>query len=169
MVAGGGFEPPTFGLCDLTHLSMRVGLYLHPRGMLAIPVSTPSPTGLSSNRVMIKCFNCELLPFANSVSKFIGPLQCGNAESRLARVEICNSQFLVGCGEFRVDFNGALHVGNNARISLRASNCHAHAKCVESIEGCSRYLIERLVEFLNARQRLPQSSPQSAGRSIDCT
>src|ERR1017187_769308 len=36
MVAGGGFEPPTFGLCDLTHLSMRVGLYLHPRGMLAV-------------------------------------------------------------------------------------------------------------------------------------
>ena len=36
MVAGGGFEPPTFGLCDLTQLSMRVGLYLHPRGMLAI-------------------------------------------------------------------------------------------------------------------------------------
>jgi hypothetical protein len=34
--AGGGFEPPTFGLCDLTHLSVRVGLYLHPRGMLAI-------------------------------------------------------------------------------------------------------------------------------------
>ena len=32
MVAGGGFEPPTFGLCDLTHLSMRVGLYLHPEG-----------------------------------------------------------------------------------------------------------------------------------------
>jgi hypothetical protein len=25
----GGFEPPTFGLCDLTHLSMRVGLSLH--------------------------------------------------------------------------------------------------------------------------------------------
>ena len=36
MVAGGGFEPPTFGLCDLTHLSMRVGLYLHPRGVPAI-------------------------------------------------------------------------------------------------------------------------------------
>ena len=36
LVAEGGFEPPTFGLCDLTHLSMRVGLYLHPRGMLAI-------------------------------------------------------------------------------------------------------------------------------------
>jgi hypothetical protein len=36
MVAGGGFEPPTFGLCDLTHLSMRVGLYLHPHGVLAI-------------------------------------------------------------------------------------------------------------------------------------
>jgi hypothetical protein len=33
---GGGSEPPTFGLCDLTQLSMRVGLYLHPRGMLAI-------------------------------------------------------------------------------------------------------------------------------------
>jgi hypothetical protein len=33
---GGGFGPPTFGLCDLTHLSMRVGLYLHPRGVLAI-------------------------------------------------------------------------------------------------------------------------------------
>src|SRR5215472_19305428 len=30
MVAGGGFEPPTFGLCDLTQLSLRVGLYLHP-------------------------------------------------------------------------------------------------------------------------------------------
>jgi hypothetical protein len=28
LVAGGGFEPPTFRLCDLTHLSMRVGLYL---------------------------------------------------------------------------------------------------------------------------------------------
>ena len=25
-----------FGLCDLTHLSMGVGLYLHPRGVLAI-------------------------------------------------------------------------------------------------------------------------------------
>jgi hypothetical protein len=36
VVAGGGFEPPTFGLCDLTHLSVRVGLYLHPRGVLAI-------------------------------------------------------------------------------------------------------------------------------------
>lgn len=36
MVAGGGFEPPTFGLCDLAHLSMRVGLCLHPHGMLAI-------------------------------------------------------------------------------------------------------------------------------------
>jgi hypothetical protein len=36
MVAGGGLEPPTFGLCDLTHLSMRVGLYFHPPGMLAI-------------------------------------------------------------------------------------------------------------------------------------
>src|SRR5438309_11761404 len=44
MVAGGGFEPPTFGLCDLTHLSMRVGLYLHPRGAARHSVSTPSPT-----------------------------------------------------------------------------------------------------------------------------
>jgi hypothetical protein len=44
MVAGGGFEPPTFGLCDLTHLSMRVGLYLHPRGMLAIQSLRLPPT-----------------------------------------------------------------------------------------------------------------------------
>jgi hypothetical protein len=36
LVAEGGFEPPIFGLCDLTHLSMRVGLYFHPRGMPAI-------------------------------------------------------------------------------------------------------------------------------------
>ena len=37
MVAGVRFELTTFGLCDLTQLSMRVGLYLHPRnGMLAI-------------------------------------------------------------------------------------------------------------------------------------
>ena len=41
VVAGGGFEPPTFGLCGLTHLSMRVGLYLHPRGMLAIQSLRP--------------------------------------------------------------------------------------------------------------------------------
>jgi len=44
MVAGGRFEPPTFGLCDLTHLSMRVGLYLHPRGMLAIQSLRLLPT-----------------------------------------------------------------------------------------------------------------------------
>ena len=44
MVAGGGFEPPTFGLCDMTHLSMRVGLYLHPRGMLAIQSLRLPPT-----------------------------------------------------------------------------------------------------------------------------
>ena len=30
MVAGGRFELTTFGLCDLTQLSLRVGLYLHP-------------------------------------------------------------------------------------------------------------------------------------------
>ena len=50
MVAGGGFEQPTFGLCDLTHLSMRVGLYLHPRGVLAIQSLRLPPTfqGLGS-------------------------------------------------------------------------------------------------------------------------
>ncbi len=49
MVAGGGFEPPTFGLCDLTHLSMRVGLYLHPRGVLAIQsLRLPRFRGLGS-------------------------------------------------------------------------------------------------------------------------
>ena len=37
MVAGVRFELTTFGLCDLTQLSLRVGLYLHPaNGMLAI-------------------------------------------------------------------------------------------------------------------------------------
>ncbi len=37
MVAGVRFELTTFGLCDLTQLSLRVGLYLHPAdGMLAI-------------------------------------------------------------------------------------------------------------------------------------
>ena len=36
MVAGVRFELTTFGLCDLTQLSLRVGLYLHPLGMLAI-------------------------------------------------------------------------------------------------------------------------------------
>ena len=30
MVAGVRFELTTFGLCDLTQLSLRVGLYLHP-------------------------------------------------------------------------------------------------------------------------------------------
>ena len=44
MVAGGGFEPPTFGLCDLTQLSLRAGLYLRPAQRDARhPVSTPSP------------------------------------------------------------------------------------------------------------------------------
>src|SRR5262249_43035122 len=44
LVAGGGFEPPTFGLCDLTQLSLRVGLYLRPvRRDARHPVSTPSP------------------------------------------------------------------------------------------------------------------------------
>ena len=47
---GVGFDPPTFGLCDLTHLSMRVGLQLHPRGMLAThSLRIPSPSrGLGS-------------------------------------------------------------------------------------------------------------------------
>ena len=35
-VAGGGFKPPTFGVCDLAHPSMRIGQYLHPRGVSAI-------------------------------------------------------------------------------------------------------------------------------------
>ena len=49
VVAGGGFEPPTFGLCDLTHLSVRVGLYLHPRGVLAIQsLRLPQFQGLGS-------------------------------------------------------------------------------------------------------------------------
>jgi len=49
VVAGGGFEPPTFGLCDLTHLSVRVGLYLHPRGVLAIQsLRLPRFLGLGS-------------------------------------------------------------------------------------------------------------------------
>ena len=30
LVAGVRFELTTFGLCDLTQLSLRVGLYLHP-------------------------------------------------------------------------------------------------------------------------------------------
>ena len=36
MVGGADLNRGPFGLCDLTHLSVRVGLYLHPRGMLAI-------------------------------------------------------------------------------------------------------------------------------------
>src|SRR6266513_6339185 len=43
MVAGVRFELTTFGLCDLTQLSLRVGLYLHPEERDARhPVSTPS-------------------------------------------------------------------------------------------------------------------------------
>jgi len=30
LVAGVRFELTTFGLCDLTQLSLRVGLYFHP-------------------------------------------------------------------------------------------------------------------------------------------
>src|ERR1700716_1849955 len=49
LVAGGGFEPPTFGLCDLTHLSVRVGLYLHPHGVPAIQsLRLPQTSGLGS-------------------------------------------------------------------------------------------------------------------------
>ena len=43
---GGGFEPPTCGLCDLSHLSMRVGVPSSTRDARR-PVSTPSPTGSS--------------------------------------------------------------------------------------------------------------------------
>ena len=43
MVAGVRFELTTFGLCELTQLSLRVGLYLHPAERDARhPVSTPS-------------------------------------------------------------------------------------------------------------------------------
>ncbi len=43
MVVGVRFELTTFGLCDLTQLSLRVGLYLHPGERDARhPVSTPS-------------------------------------------------------------------------------------------------------------------------------
>ena len=43
MVAGVRFELTTFGLCDLTQLSLRVRLYLHPGERDARhPVSTPS-------------------------------------------------------------------------------------------------------------------------------
>src|SRR6266566_9257125 len=43
MVAGVRFELTTFGLCDLTQLSLRVVLYLHPEERDSRhPVSTPS-------------------------------------------------------------------------------------------------------------------------------
>src|SRR5437016_3015591 len=34
--SNGALTTADLWVCDLTHLSMRVGLYLHPRGMLAI-------------------------------------------------------------------------------------------------------------------------------------
>ncbi len=40
---GGGCEPPTFGLRDLTHLSMRVGLYISRPRDAPHPVSKPFP------------------------------------------------------------------------------------------------------------------------------
>jgi len=52
MVAGVRFELTTFGLCDLTQLSLRVGLYLHPVQRDARhPVSTPS----SIFRGLVRC------------------------------------------------------------------------------------------------------------------
>jgi hypothetical protein len=36
LVAGADLNRRPLGLCDLTHLSIRVGLYLHPRETLAI-------------------------------------------------------------------------------------------------------------------------------------
>src|SRR5262249_40764035 len=49
LFCGGGVLRPTFGLCDLTHLSMRVGLYLHPLGVLAIQsLRLPRSLGLGS-------------------------------------------------------------------------------------------------------------------------
>src|SRR5258708_33103054 len=54
MVAGGGFESPTFGLCDLTHISMRVGLYLthegcSPSSIYAFPPSPWAWYGISQS------------------------------------------------------------------------------------------------------------------------
>jgi len=47
MVAGGGFEPPTFGLCDLTHLSVRVGLEILPLAIQSLRLP-PQFRGLGS-------------------------------------------------------------------------------------------------------------------------
>src|SRR5437879_3991782 len=96
MVAGGGFEPPTFGLCDLTHLSMRVGLYLHPRGMLAIQsLRLPPPfRGLGSvlpyrsrdvgfhrlRRVIFRCIAAPDAQFAKLDQEFQRTL--GNPKER---------------------------------------------------------------------------------------
>jgi hypothetical protein len=62
MVAGVRFELTTFGLCDLTQLSLRVGLYLHPPGneMLAIqslrlPRSSEAWFGIAA----LGCISCH--------------------------------------------------------------------------------------------------------------
>jgi hypothetical protein len=56
MVAGVRFELTTFGLCDLTQLSLRVGLYLHPAERDARhPVSTPSSIVRGLVRYCLSC------------------------------------------------------------------------------------------------------------------
>jgi hypothetical protein len=51
LVAGGRFELPTFGLCDLTQLSLRVGLYLHPAERDARHPVLPFPRPVDSVRL----------------------------------------------------------------------------------------------------------------------
>jgi hypothetical protein len=53
MIAGGRFEPTTFGVCDLTQLSLRVGLYLQsfrlPRSSEArFGIAVPAQRALGS-------------------------------------------------------------------------------------------------------------------------
>jgi hypothetical protein len=55
MVAGVRFELTTFGLCDLTQLSLRVGLYLHPaerdaRHPVFTPPRLPTPIPIQAAR-----------------------------------------------------------------------------------------------------------------------
>ena len=47
------FEPPTFGLCDLTHLSLRVGLYDSLRRVFLIPISHPT-TGDGASALLFR-------------------------------------------------------------------------------------------------------------------
>src|ERR1700674_6085138 len=85
LVAGGGFEPPTFGLCDLTHLSMRVGLYLHPRGMLAIQSLYGVPHRVPVQRHMHRLADIDL-PVA--IAREIGGLQQADGDARREQLPI---------------------------------------------------------------------------------